>query len=82
MASAPAISDPSLGSPKGSFNFGTVIRRLYAAAFPAQNAVVAAPKNPCSDIPLEETPEKALLRASGTWGGFQASRPFVHLPRD
>ena len=25
---------------------------------------------------------KALRRASGTWGGFQAARPFTHLPRD
>ena len=74
MASAPAIPEPS---------FGCLLRKLYAGAFPRLDAVEAAPKDPCSDIPSEKTAlERALLRASGTWGGFQASRPVTHLPRD
>ena len=83
MASAPAIREPRFGSSKEPSNFGAALRKLYAAAFPRLNGIAATPKDPCNDIPSEKTAlERALLRASGTWGGFQASRPFTHLPRD
>ena len=37
----------------------------------------------CRDLSAEAAAlEKALDRASGTWGGFQASRPFIHRPQD
>ena len=81
MASAPAINEPRLAPP--NLNLAAALAKLFAAATVARNTVVASPKDPCSDIPFAKTAlEKALQRASGTWGGFQASRPFIHLPRD
>ena len=37
----------------------------------------------CGDILGEDaTLQKALRRASGTWGGYQAARPFTRRLRD
>ena len=42
----------------------------------------SAPRNPCDPRAKERAVlERALERASGTWGGYQATRPFNYRQR-
>ena len=65
---------------------GVSLKSVFATFLPmaaSRTLSGPAPKDPCRDVPAEQSAlEKALARASGTWGGFQASRPFIHRTPD
>jgi hypothetical protein len=79
MALASAISKHRLATP-------TLRLRLiaWATALGARFSAERRQLDPlCCDVSADDARlKKALRRASGTWGGYQASRPFTHRPPD
>jgi len=86
MILASPIGGHGLASRKGFTAANSLQSSLsvWAAAFRDFFAADRRQPDPrCCDIATEDAAlEKALRRASGTWGGYQASRPFIRQPRD